>query len=186
MGGGENLQLPWKMEIFRGDLGACILNLTPCLQLVLACRLPLSLFEDAYTICGWDKREGGGGQLENITSIFNYFILFKILIFYNMGQAPFSSKEMPSKFIANCYDFVIIWKLKINCMHLQFSCNFGLGLLQFIACRDQWMYAVNAIGAVLQKCYQQLHASAISNVFLFAVCCFALHAGTNQYLHQVQ
>ena len=28
-GGGENLQLPWKMEIFRGDLGACILNLTP-------------------------------------------------------------------------------------------------------------------------------------------------------------
>jgi hypothetical protein len=51
-GGGENLQLPWKMEIFRGDLGACILNLTPCLQLVLACRLPLSLFEDAYTICG--------------------------------------------------------------------------------------------------------------------------------------
>ena len=67
------------------------------------------------------------GQLENITSIFNYFILFKILIFYNMGQAPFSSKEMPSKFIANCYDFVIIWKLKINCMHLQLNCNFWFG-----------------------------------------------------------
>ena len=55
---------------------------------------------------------GGGGQLENIASIFNYFILFKILIFYNMGQAPFSSKEMPSKIIANCYEFC--YNLKIE------------------------------------------------------------------------